>query len=182
MEAHVANYTKAALMSFLDRSIERGDVNANTGNGMKAACGKILEAIRGDEDVRTVEVEVAIKQYSNKHPGDLSPDSLRVYESRTKKAISVFVDTVNEPTKNFWGTKPSIPKKSAVKKVAATGEAGVSVVTELSAPTVSKIAALTIPYPLRLDFVAQVLIPMDMKPEEADKLANFVKALAPAKA
>ena len=185
------NYSKAALLKFLESSIEKGWVNANTGGGMKAACGKILELIGDAEDVRNVDVQAAVKQYNNRHPSELSSDSLRVYESRVKKALEAFISSVSEPTKLKWDNKQpngAAPKKLAAKKkdadsepssVASLAGAPSGVIKTSSSLGTPMTTSLTIPYPLRNDFVAQVVIPIGMTPIEARNLAKFIEALAP---
>ncbi len=185
------NYSKSALLKFLESSIEKGWVNSNTGGGMKAACGKILELIGDGDDVRNFDVQAAVKQYNNRHPSELSSDSLRVYESRVKKALEAFINSVSEPTKFKWDNKQ--PNGAAVKKpgarkkdldtVVATSPSGATTPTgaiktnsTLGTPMTT---SLTIAYPMRIDFVAQVVIPIGMTPTEARNFARFIEAMAP---
>jgi hypothetical protein len=139
-----------------------------------------------DEDVRAVDVKAAVLQYNNRHPGELSGDSLRVYESRVRGVIENFVGSVTDPT----GYKPA--SKQTVGKVRRTNERKLpdalakdaGVVKESSEPQHSNVKAsvtetsLAIPFPLRPTFLAQIVIPRDMTKDEAKRLAAFIDALA----
>jgi hypothetical protein len=191
------DYSKMALLRFLDTAVSKGDLNGNTGGGMKSAATKLLEQLAETDDVRNTDTQAAVRQYNNRHPGELSHDSLRVYESRLKKAVDAFTRSVAEPTKNPWGSKPastSVRKAESKKKdESSANSAGNGLATQVGHQNISSgkttvpqtstvTSSLTIPYPLRSDFVAQVVVPMNMTPSEAKNLSNFILAIAPSAA
>jgi hypothetical protein len=55
------------------------------------------------------------------------------------------------------------------------GHAGSAV---LAGNMMSKVASLSLPFPMRDDYLAQVTIPRDMSKEEATRLCTFIQALA----
>lgn len=186
------DFTKRALLAFIENAVAKGRMNKNTGGGVRAACNKILEQVASEDDVRGVDVKAAILQYNNRHPGELSGDSLRVYESRVRGAIDSFVQSVQDPT----GFKfPNKANGGSTKKAKTTpaGRAGTATAeNEAAAPAEGGLAntaaapqagvatdiSLRLPFPLRPTFLAHVVIPRDLTKDEAKRLALFIDALA----
>lgn len=180
------DYSKRALMDFLETSISRGRINANTGGGIRAACNKILEQVNLDEDIRPFDVKAAITQYNNRHPGELSGDSLRVYESRVRRAIAGFISSMTDPTGSNQIVKPSNGKRSKAdqrQEKNTPAKAGGAEKNEnethatAARPLITE-TSLAIPFPLRPTFLAQVVIPRDLTKDEARRLCAFIEALA----
>jgi hypothetical protein len=184
------DHTKQALLDFIDISIDKGRINKNTGGGIRAACRKVLEQVASDADVRAVDVTAEVVQYNNRHPGELSADSLRVYESRVRTAIDSFVQSRADPTGfklpgKASGTKASRASKRASEKESRPiavdpGEHGAT--ASAAFPTHARATAtdtsLALPFPLRPTFLAQVVVPRDLTRDEAKRLAAFLDALA----
>ena len=185
------NYSKRALMEFIETSIKKGWVNTNTGAGVRAACRQILEQLADEDDVRAVDVGAAVSQFANRYPGKLSGDSLRVYESRVRGMIENFTAFITDPVSYKPASKSGLPRprrgegqngkdagisKTHGEPMLAPGYQSVSHgVTPQATATET---ALILPFPLRADFLAQVTVPRDMTREEAKRLAVFIDALA----
>lgn len=185
----IMNFSKIALMSFIEASITKGRLNKNTGAGIRAACRKVLEQVGPDDDVSGLDVTAAVFQYNNRHPNELSADSLRVYESRVKSAIDSFVQSVKDPTGYKLPGKTNGAKavKASSKKVqgkgSSTAEAQTADMPSVAAPAATARAAATetslaLPFPLRPNFLAQIVVPRDLTRDEAKRLAAFIDALA----
>lgn len=184
--------SKQALLDFIDVSIEKGRMNKNTGGGIRAACRKILEQVAPDVDVRTVDVTAEVVQYNNRHPGELSADSLRVYESRVRSVIDSFVQSRTDPTgyklpgQTNGAKSPRASKrggekaaKSAVKDAAESPEmTAPPATTHMHTRAAATDTSLALPFPLRPTFLAQVVVPRDLTKDEAKRLAAFLDALA----
>jgi hypothetical protein len=187
--------TKASLLQFLEMMIKNGWVNGATGGAMRTATKKILSVVGDDQNVHEVDVATALRQYNNLHPGELSPDSLRVYESRVTRAIQQFAEYKADP-KNF---KPSGRPPTNGKPAKQNGDAGkkkaVQVTPETAPSTPLRGSAhssssahaafatdlnLALPFPLRPNYLAQVVIPRDLTKDEAARLCAFIQALAQA--
>ncbi|MDO9507628.1 hypothetical protein [Hydrogenophaga sp.] len=187
--------TKASLIQFLDMMINNGWVNSATGGAMRTATKKILSVVADDANVHEVDVATALRQYNNLHPGELSPDSLRVYESRVTRAIRQFEEYKEDP-KSF---KPSGRPPTNGKPAKQNGDAGkkkAAQATPDAAPSNSMRGAaavsssahaafatdlnLALPFPLRPNYLAQVVIPRDLTKDEATRLCAFIQALAQA--
>jgi hypothetical protein len=186
------DFTKRSLLAFIENAIAKGRMNKNTGGGVRAACNKILEQVASEDDVRGVDVKAAILQYNNRHPGELSGDSLRVYESRVRGAIEGFVQSVQDPTgfkfpnkTNGSSTKRSKPAPAAkVNAVAQESDAvssaqgGAANAAAAQQAGAATDISLRLPFPLRPTFLAHVVIPRDLTKDEAKRLALFIDALA----
>lgn len=185
------DFSKRALLDFLEKSIEKGRINKNTGAGMRAACRKILEQVGPDDDVRETDVSAEVIQYNNRHPNELSGDSLRVYESRVKAAIDAFVRSLTDPT----GYRPpgkangSKPQKAGTRRTAERQAKDPGQEIEratqpehMALPSSARVAAtetsLALPFPLRPNFLAQIVVPRDLSKDEAKRLAAFLDSLA----
>lgn len=184
---------KAGLIQFVEMITKRGFINANTGNGWKAAVGKILSDVDDTEDVRKIDVPTAIRRYNNLHPGELAPPSLLQYEKRVKIAIEQYQSYVADPTKYKAPARP-LPTDKPVRKADKVARppvngtvTDVTVIenapTRIEAPKATALATesnLVLPFPLRADYLAQIVIPRDLKKDEADRLCAFIQALATA--
>jgi len=176
-----SDYSKSSLLKFLDTSVAKGMVNANTGAGLKAACVKILDDVADDADVRGIEVNTAVIRYNNRHPNVLAPNSLAQYQRRVSRAISDFVRWVENPAA-FKMRNRGTPERNgktggnAPKKLAAVRAQDASSAQVI--PAMSASAGLPMSFPLRSDFLAQVVIPRDLTAEEARRLGAFLLTLA----
>lgn len=175
------DYTKGALLKFLDTVVTKGLMNANTAGGLKAACSKILDDLGEADDVRSVDVNTAVVRYNNRNPGALSPNSLAEYQRRVTRAIADFVSWSDNPT----GFKPKGKGNSTRngKKAEPRGDRQITAPrpetpAHSSNPTAPTSAGLPLSYPLRPDFLAQVVIPRDLTADEARRLGAFLLTLA----
>lgn len=179
-------YSKAHLAAFLDTVIQKGLANTNTAAGWKAACGRILEDVADQDDVRSVDVPTAIKRYHNKHPGELAPSSLKEYERRLGIVIKEFVSYANDPAgykargrppvKNSEGRVNGARRKPA--QSTHSKEQSSAAGQEAVATRPQPIAGLSLEFPMRPDFLAQVVVPRDMKADEARRFTRFILTLA----
>jgi hypothetical protein len=180
-----SDYSKAALMRFLSFTVEHGLLNQNTAAGWSAACTRILEDVADGDDVRGVEPATAIKRYHNKHPGELKGTVLKEYERRLTRALIDFVKYTEDPTSYKGrgrgptpdGTGKPKPRNSKAQTTAEPQKAAPANAVNI-ASTVGALTGLSYDFPIRPGFLAQVVVPRDMKVDEARRLARFVMALA----
>jgi hypothetical protein len=181
-----ANYSRAALLKFADDLEKRGLAKSNTAQSLKVAANKILDGLSPDEeaDVRKVDVETAVRKFHNKNPGKLSPKSLAEYQRRVSLLIRELVKYNENPT-GYTGIGRGAPtsnggkqaKKNEVKRAAEAGGVARVPAFEREQPRPVK-SGLSLDYPLRPDFLAQVVVPRDLKADEARRLCAFVMTLA----
>lgn len=181
---------KDGLVRFTTMITDKGWINANTGGAWKAAIAKILADVDPATDVRTIDVDTAIRYFNNRNPGDLSPASLQTYATRVKTAIANYISYVGDPTKYKAPsrTPSATPKKAPSPKGDITD---VTVIEQLPPPppspparmesiSLATEANLALPFPLRPGYLAQVVIPRDMTKAEASRLCAFIQTLATA--
>ncbi len=177
-----ADYSKTSLKTFLDVVSAKGLVNANTVNGWKAAFTRILEDEADATDVRVIDLKTAIRRYNNGHPGVLSPASLRQYEQRLAVVIEEFTKYQDDPGAYKGRGRHPTAASGAGKKTDKTGTAkiveGSDVVSAAGTITPAVAAGLSYAFPMRADFLAQVVVPRDMTSNEARRLTRFIMTLA----
>jgi hypothetical protein len=180
----VNEYSKAELSGFVDNSTRQGLVNRNTGSGWKAAISKILENMPDAMDVRQLDIKTEIRKYANAHPGELRPSSLEQYERRLGAMVREFQIYKESPSRykgmgrqpNGDGKKKPIALKA---NQVAKSRASASLTTLPAVPeSAHKHAGLTLSFPLRADYLAQIVIPRDMNTAEARRLSSFIMTLA----
>ena len=184
------DFSKAALFRFIATAQRQGLINANYAGAFRAAASKLLEDVGDIEDVRNTDVEAATIRYHNKHPGELAPGSLGTYQKRLKRLLNSFVEYTENPTTYKPRGRGASPKsngegKSRAKATAAAvprfsrGDAKpVAQALEVTPLTSATSTSLAMSYPLRENFVAQVVLPRNMTGDEARKLCAFIRTLA----
>ena len=176
-------YSKAQLGKFLDTITQKGLVNTNTAAGWKAAYARILEDVADQDDVRSVDMPTAIKRYHNKHPGELAPSSLKEYERRLGVVIKEFISYANDPA-GYKARGRSPTKNSDVRPNKSQRKAGLAkeqpeaVGQQSMVARPQPIAGLSLEFPMRPDFLAQVIVPRDMNAAEARRFTRFILTLA----
>jgi hypothetical protein len=181
------NYSKAALLKFIEDSARQGLVKTNTAAGWRAACTRILEDTPDDEDVRKIDAASAVQRYHNKHTGELRPDTLGQYQRRLNIAVTEFSRFTENPTGyKPYGRVPSkadedpdgTARKKDPQRVKLAENIYVRTVPPSTASGPQRVQGLTLDFPMRADFLAQVVVPRDMKSYEARRLASFILTLA----
>ena len=191
-------FTKAGLFAYLDIAIKQGMVNANTGNAWKAASNKVLSDLADEGSIENYDVRAAVLRYNNRNPGELTGESLKKYEQRTKTAIDQFIQWKTDPM-NYKplsralrdGAEKKLPVLRRTRLVVKTGTPvdaapapppnGYGVVNPLppSPPPSPPSGTLTIPIPIRKGaFVVQLTIPVDMTTDEAKRISAVMTAYA----
>lgn len=183
--------TKSGVMKFIDYTITKGLVNSNTGVGWRGACNRILEEFGLDDDLRNIDIPSEVLRYNNRHPGVLSPDSLNQYQKRVVLVLSEFAKYLDNPTTYKGSTsRTGSNGKSAERKRTLDATPIAKAATEISTSAMEPAiqhkqitsavteTSLMMPFPLRPNFLAQIVIPRDLTKDEAARLCNFIQALA----
>lgn len=181
------DYSRDALLDFLDYASEKGLMNPNTASSRKATAASMLSILEEAEvrDVRLLDVEDIYRRFANIHGRKYSPDSLRVYKSRLKNAIDDFVRYTGDPA----AFKPATSGKGAKRQTAPKSDAANGTSTKMppavrtAVPEVYErnptLQTISIPIPLRGTCVVTISgVPMDLTEQEAKRIANVIVALA----
>lgn len=176
-----ATYSKTELMAFLETSIGKGRVNGNTGGGIRAACNKLLEKVEDGDDVRQLDVQELAVQYNNRHPNELSGDSLRVYVSRVRNIIDMFIRATDDPVNFKFNSKPAATSTASGRtrpKANTIAHHDPGIEAKASQERAGSTALLKHHFPLRQDLNVEIQLPRDLTAREAKRLSNFIDALA----
>jgi len=172
------DYSREALGRFVDYVVEKGLVNPSTAQGWRVATAKVLDALEPEEqaDVRRVDVDTTFKQFLNRNPGRLSPASTGEYRRRVGRAIEEFVSWMENPA--GYGSRSAA--------WAARGESRPRTRQAASAPRSPEVRpgtaaapGISLAFPLRPGFLAQVVVPPDLTVDEARRMGAFLLTLAP---
>ncbi|MGV0029147.1 hypothetical protein [Phormidesmis priestleyi] len=181
------DYSKTALLGFLDFVIDKGLVKAKTAQGWRSAASKLLNDLSEAEetDIRTVDLDLAVHKVANRNPGELSPSTLKDYRNRLGIAVREFTDWKNNPSvykprglngSNRANGSPQETRSKRQPRPQVKEQTSSEVSTKEVSVTTS--GGLPLSYPLRADFLAQVVIPRDLTIEEARRLGAFLMTLA----
>lgn len=181
------DFSKRALFEFLAMLVDKGIVNPNTGNGWKVAATKVLSHLSDGDDVRSVDVSQAVLMYNNRNKNALAPASMKQYEIRVGQAIENFVRWSGDKMAYRGPSRQGGARADRAATKPRNGGVGKQPPAQNAAPqsplpehphviTASELR-LTIPFPLRPSFIAQLVIPRDMTKDEAKRLCALVDAL-----
>ncbi len=193
-----AEYSKSALLRFLDFAAENGLMRTATVNARQVAVSRLLnELTDGEEaDVRSIDLNLAAEKFANRN-SDLSPETLATYKRRAGIAISEFVDWMENPAEyqprgfNRRGNHQSSPEEidhlrharggGRRGKHGRRGAGGMRFEARQGGKMGGRSGisnGLPLSFPLRPDFLAQVVVPRDLTTAEAKRLSAFLLTLA----
>lgn len=180
------DYSKQGLLNFIQYAADKGLVNGSSARLWRVAVAKLLVQLSPteDADIRTIDVDVVTRKFANRNPSALTPESLNTYRYRLATALQEFVAWTDDPVRY----KP----KGTTRKAQSTHTTGKStknhngkkaydindvVIDRHSGddPTVSH--SLPLPFPIRPDFLGQVVIPRDLTMDEARRIYAFLQTL-----
>jgi hypothetical protein len=182
------DYSKESLMKFLDHIISKDLVKPETGRSWRVAVSKMLVDLSPAEesDVRKIDMEVLTHKFANRNTrtGTYTPQSLNVYRSRVTSAIQEFVTYVDDPIEY----KPRVFRGKTRKKETTNQRQSGKQIAHASSPLSngnteirdmpSASVGLTHQFPVRADFLAQVVVPRDLTVHEAKRLGAWLLTLA----
>jgi hypothetical protein len=181
------DYSKAALIEFLDHAAQTGLLPKNAAQSRKTASLKLLDVLHGDEgaDLRGLDFDDVCARFVNLHKTDYAGPSLRVYQSRARSAIKDFVEWVDDPSKFKPSSRRTTKHNGDSKQPARRKDKGSdnetvrrNTVTATSGPQ-PRDKTFTVPVPLRDGCLVEVVgLPIDMRQGEAEKICGVVMAYA----
>jgi hypothetical protein len=165
--------TGQALIDHWGWATKHGLMNANTAGTLRAACAKVLSIFDNLEtvDVRTLDVDETLRRFKNLRGKDLKPDSIAAYDQRFRFAIKSFLDYIDDPA--AWKPNTRAPERNARSKAKAADASG----SGFSPTTAADAGGISYPFPLRDGFVAQLMLPKDLKTADIKRIATFMNTL-----
>ena len=180
------DYSLDALAAFLDYTAEKGLIKRNTATARKRAALKILAVLEDSEkrDLRDIDVDHTFDRFTNLQGTEFKPDSLKVFKSRLRSALTDFFAYVESPS-TF---KPSGAQRNTIKRSKAKAsnsaqnkqvETESTTVKKEEYPGAHSPQHLVIPIPLRDGLTVKIHnIPADLSKQESEKIAAIIKAYA----
>ena len=137
------------------------------------------------EDLRRVDLDRLVNQFTNMRARDFNPSSLKEYDRRVKRAWELFSAWKSDPANFAPKTRTSAVKRAGKRVDRATPEkvGETALVNAPTSPTRSVDAfeqdgAYTSAFPIRRGHVVTISnLPSDLTIAEAERLAEFVKLL-----
>jgi hypothetical protein len=184
-----ADYSKEAFLKFLDYVSDKGLIKFQTVRGWRSAALKLMADLSEAEegDIRTVDLDLAVHRTANRDSVSVSPESLNTYRNRVALAIQEFTSWRDDPatykprglngksrTKSANGAKSPNERMTPQERVSK----GTSKASEKREAETLVSSGLTLSFPLRSDFLAQVVIPRDLTAVEAKRLGAFLLTIA----
>jgi len=151
----------------------------------------VLGELSDGDSVESFDTHAAILRYNNLNPGELTGDSLKKYEQRTRTAIEQFVawkrDPLNYkppsrglPTTGNGDKKPPVTRRAmktvgVAKQMVAEPAPDPTPAPPVASPVATN--ALAVPIPIRGGkFIVQMTIPHDLSSDEAKRIGAVVLA------
>jgi hypothetical protein len=174
------DYSFDAFLRFLEYVGDKGLMNARSAQGFRVAAAKIAGHVTDAErsDVRRLNVDAAFQKYFNRDGSKVTPSTLREYKRRVTAGVQEFLNWTEAPEgyapRGRSEVRPIGKKPSDKARERRTQE------NDEREPDASRSVAdrLKMPYPLRDDFLVEVLIPRNMTMEEAKRIGVFLTTLA----
>ncbi|HVK40266.1 MAG TPA: hypothetical protein VNA88_17175 [Candidatus Kapabacteria bacterium] len=181
-------YSYDDLLEFLDHAGQRGIMPAASAGALASAARSILGPLEPQEraNLRSVNVDAAIRRFTTKRAKDMTPSSLKVYGQRVRKALDYYFSWRDDPAGFAPATRASSELKSrrsgARLNDAATPaeDAAISDVRSQVLPVITGLMpnAYQTSLPIRPGHVVTISnIPHDLTEAEARRLGEFVRLL-----
>jgi hypothetical protein len=163
--------TGKALLEHWSWAAEKGLMNKNTAGGLRAACGQVLSVLDDGEalDVRTLDIDDTLTRFVNLKKKDFKPAVLETYKRRFRQAVASYLAYLNDP--GAW-------KPRTVERAGNGGDSD----TDRAEPRPAKREPVTggmvdYPFPVRDGQTARLVLPRDLRADEAKRLSAFMATL-----
>lgn len=175
-------HTIADLLEFLAHTGERGLMPAATAQALAVAVRNVFAVLDEEEqtDIRSLDLDQAIRRFNNKRARDFSPTSLKEYGRRVRRAVDLYTQWRQNPAD--FAVKTRTPSNSrdrfSKKDVAAQASIATSNPSDLG-PSMMSAGGYQSAFPVRPGRVVTLLnVPEDLTASEAERLAQFIRMLA----
>jgi len=178
-----ADGTGGDFVAHWDWAAERGLLNRNTANALKAASRAVM-GVEGPDwesiNVRSMNVDSLLDRFENLRKKDFTPDSLASYRSRFKRAYQLYLSFLADP-RNYRPQSRDRERQPAAG-VAPTRRDRTRTDgpprAEAAVEATSAARLIKYPFPIREGVIAELFLPVDLRKEEARRLAAFLDSLS----
>ena len=169
------DYSFTSLMEYCKFLKKTAGESEPKSNGRMTACRVVLKDLLPNEfeDVRIVDVDSAAEKYASRSHS--KKKTVTGYRNNVKRAIEMFVkhvDSLIDTKPEATGVSDETAPPSEEKKISEPPPAKAK-----RYPKPATAAVNTINVQIRSDFLAQLILPLDLKAAEAKHLCTLIKAL-----
>lgn len=159
---------------------DKGAMNRNSANGIRAACMNVLSALENWEDIdmQTLDLDDTVRRFYNLKGKKFSQSSMKAYESRFRNAVASFLEYVRNPSGWKAAARPARANGQSKKERPTSSSESHEEVERIVSNAVPAKELIPYPFPLREDVVARLMLPRDITATEAKRLYGFMLALA----
>jgi regulator of extracellular matrix RemA (YlzA/DUF370 family) len=171
-------YSADDLQRFLDHAGDKGFMPAATAQALGVATRTVLGILADNEkvDLSALDLDAAIKRFSNKRARDFNPSSLKEYGRRFRRAIELFLTWREDPANFSVKTRTTGVLRNR-DKGSASGEPATRDAAEQAPDEVAGTYRSSVP--VRPGHVVTLVnVPNDLTSAEAERIARFVRMLA----
>lgn len=171
------NYTLEDLLDFLNHAGDKGLMPAASAQALSVAARNVFGVLEVDEqkNLENLDLDAIVRRFNNKRAKDFSPNSLKEYGRRVRKAVELYLQWKNDPAD--FSVKTRAPRKSRKENQGDSYEPDVSVLSTSILAT--RPGAYQSSFPVGPGRVVTLSnVPEDLTSAEAEKLAQFVRMLA----
>jgi len=154
------NYSLEALLAFCDEQIAANPESPGKYRNWRTATRSVLSPLTEAQkaDVRVIDIPTAVELYAGqKQP---KPKTKKEYRARVTAAVESFLASITDGEQDL----PTLPEEPAEK-------VKVRIKEKVSSE------ANTFTFPIRNDFKAQFILPMDLTHDEAERVCNLIRVL-----
>ena len=172
-------YSADDLLEFLDHAGDKGLMPAATAQALAVAARNVLGVLSDHEkaDLSQLDLDAAIKRFTNKRAKDFNPSSLKEYSRRIRRAVELFLSWREDAANFTIKTRTTTGPRKREKELGSNGPMAREAPTEQAPNEVAGTYRSAVPIRPGL-VVTLVNIPNDLTSAEAERLAGFVRMLA----
>ena len=171
------DYSEAAFLEFLRQGTVAGVIRPGTARSRKKAAEQLLVQLKSNErlDLRQLDVDELCTRFHKLQGSTIRPETLQIYNERLKAGLRDFFRWIEDPN-SFTSVEGETPE---VQLVAARDDPGQASAREELVLNPPRSPHEIFPVPIREDLVVYLQnVPLDLTPQEAERIARVVKALA----
>lgn len=165
------------LLDFLQRAEKRGLMPAATARALAVASRNVFSVLDSNERaaLAITDVDAVFERFINKRGDDFTPESLKEYGRRVRRAVDLYVQWRDDPANFSVKTRSThaSPQQRVAEPARGTAE-------QPSMPAAGS-AGYQTAFPIRPGHVVTITnVPHDLTTEEAKRLGQFITLLATA--
>ncbi|TDG13330.1 hypothetical protein E2F43_07240 [Seongchinamella unica] len=171
------DYSEEAFLDFLRQGAMAGAIRPGTARARKKAADQLLVQLRSYErrDLRQLDVDELCTRFHKLQGSTIRPETLQIYNERLKAGLRDFFSWADDPN-SFSSIEGETPE---VQLVAARDDPGQARAREELALNPPRSPHEIFPVPIRENLVVYLQnVPLDLTPQEADRIARVIRALA----